>query len=215
MKIVIIGQGGHSKVINDIILSFEGKVIAYLDDKYEAFFYQNDQYFGPISSAKYIISKIKNIKFVIGIGDNKVRKSIYERLALPTEFYATLIHKSAIISQSASIESGSVIMARTVVNANTRIGKHSIINTGSIVEHDNRISNFVHISPNATLTGSVTINEGVHIGAGATVIPNVSIGEWSVIGAGAAVITDIPAYRTAVGVPAKLKIKNVTEDVGV
>ncbi|TXC92369.1 acetyltransferase [Metabacillus litoralis] len=207
MKIVLIGQGGHSKVIKDIILSYkENKVIGYLDDKYKDYHYENDQFSGPISSAQNIISRIDNVKFIIGIGDNKIRKSIFEQLDLSSDYYATLIHKSAIVSPSATIESGTVIMARAVINANSLIGKQSIINTGAIVEHDNEISDFVHISPNATLTGSVTINEGAHIGAGASVIPLVSIGEWSVIGAGAAVIDDIPANCVATGVPAKLKI---------
>lgn len=210
MKIVVIGQGGHSKVIKDIILSYEeNKVIGYLDDKYEDFHYENDLFLGPISSAQNIIREINDVKFIIGVGDNKVRKSIFERLDIPSNYYTTLIHKSAIVSPSATIELGTVIMARAVINANSRIGKHSIINTGAIVEHDNRISHFVHISPNATLTGSVTINEGAHVGAGASIIPLVSIGKWSVIGAGAAVINDIPANCIAAGVPAQLKVKTL------
>ncbi|MGQ7110151.1 UDP-N-acetylbacillosamine N-acetyltransferase, partial [Escherichia sp. TWPC-MK] len=77
-------------------------------------------------------------------------------------------------------------------------------NTASVVEHDNCIGDFVHIGPNATLTGTVTIDDGTQIGAGATIIPNLIIGNWSMIGAGATVIHNIPSRCTAVGLPAKI-----------
>jgi acetyltransferase EpsM len=208
MKIVIVGQGGHSKVLKDIILANkEHELIGYLDDKYEGLTHNKDIYIGSISSAHMMIERVKDLKFIIGIGDNELRENISRKLNLPIEFYATLIHKSAIVSPSALIGHGSVIMAKTVINANTQIGCHSIVNTGAVIEHDNVLSEFVHVSPNATLTGSVKIGKGVHIGAGATIIPNIRIEEWSIIGAGATVINDIPANSTAVGVPAKLKNK--------
>ncbi|SFI29279.1 MULTISPECIES: acetyltransferase [unclassified Bacillus (in: firmicutes)] len=205
MKIVMIGQGGHSKVIQDIILSNkEYEIVGYLDDRYEDITRVDNIYFGPISTAYEMINDVNQIKFVIAIGNNKVRKKIAEKLSLSDNFYATLIHKTAVISPNAKIGNGTVVMPHAVINADTRIGNHSIINTGSIVEHDNILGDFVHISPHATLTGSIIIEEGTHIGAAATLIPSVKIGEWSVIGAGAVVINDIPPNCTAVGIPAKV-----------
>ena len=67
----------------------------------------------------------------------------------------------------------------------------------------------MHISPRATLTGTVSIGNGTHVGAGATIIPNIKIGEWSIIGAGATVIHNIPSNCTAVGTPAKVKVKTI------
>lgn len=205
MEIVMIGQGGHSKVIQDIILSNkEYEIVGYLDDRYEDITRVDNIYFGPISTAYEMINDVNQIKFVIAIGNNKVRKKIAEKLSLPDNCYATLIHKTAVISPNAKIGNGTVVMPHAVINADTQIGNHSIINTGSIVEHDNILGDFVHISPHATLTGSIIIEEGVHIGAAATLIPSVKIGEWSVIGAGAVVINDIPPNCTAVGIPAKV-----------
>lgn len=206
MKIAIVGQGGHSRVIQELI-TFEGKyeIVAYLDDKYKELTREKGIFTGPISSAKVIIDMFQEIKFFIAIGHNPIRRLIRNRLKLSAEKYATLVHPSANVSPSAKIGFGTVVMARSVINANSTIGDHSIINTGSVVEHDNRIGNFVHISPNSTLTGSVTINDGAHVGAGATIIPNMDIGEWSIIGAGASVIHSIPPFRTAVGVPAMVK----------
>lgn len=216
MKIVIIGQGGHSKVIRDIISSSdEHQIVGYLDDKFNEFTINDNGFIGPISAAKIILEHDINIKFIIAIGENKIRKIIYDNLSLPNDYFATLIHQSAVLSNSAKIGSGTVIMANVVINAEACIGNHSIINSGSIIEHDNTVGHFVHVSPNVTLTGNVKIEDGVHVGAGTTIIPGIQVGEWSIVGAGATVINNIPEYCTAVGVPAKVIIKNATEKVGV
>src|SRR5262249_20302521 len=96
-----------------------------------------------------------------------------------------------------------VVMANVVINPNTKIGVHSIINTGAIIEHDNHIGDFVHVSPNATLCGTVSVGNGTHIGASVTVKNNISICGDCKIGIGAAVVKDIVEPGTYVGVPAR------------
>jgi acetyltransferase EpsM len=214
MNIVIIGQGGHSKVIEDVIFAnSDYQIVGYLDDKYEDVTSINQAYYGPISFAHEMINSFNEIKFVIGIGNNQIRKKIVKQLNFPEQFYATLVHPSAVISPRARIGYGTVIMAGAIINTDARIGHHTIINTSSVVEHDNWIGDFVHISPNATLTGTDYVEEGVHVGAGATVLPNITIGEWAVIGGGATVIKHIPPNCTAVGVPAKIIAKERAEFV--
>jgi acetyltransferase EpsM len=209
MKIVVVGRGGHSKVIADIILSDrKNDIVGYLDDKYNDVTLIENIYCGPISAAKRLFESFHDLKFVIAIGDNKVRQSIVQRLNLSDEKYISVIHRSAVISPSAVIGHGTVVMPNTVLNADTRIGDHSIINTGAVIEHESIIGDFSHICPGVILTGNVVTGEGVCIGAGATIIPNLQIGKWTIIGAGATVITDIPSHCTAVGTPAKVKKVN-------
>ena len=203
MNIVIVGHGGHSKVIEDLILSnINHRIIGYLDDRYSEVQVNHSLFFGPVHSIDKVIASFGDLKFIIGIGDNHVRKTIVEHIGLSDESYLTLIHPSAVISPSAKIGVGSVIMAKSVINADAQIGKHSIINTGAIVEHDNRIGSYVHICPSATLTGGVEVEDGAQIGAAAVVIPYIRIGRWAAVGAGAAVIRNIPDHLTAAGVPA-------------
>ncbi|MFK9089951.1 acetyltransferase [Bacillus salipaludis] len=209
MNIAVIGRGGHSKVVSDMIFSNgDHQIVGYLDDKYEHIRLIGNTFCGPISSSKRLISHFKDIKFVNAIGDNKIRQGIVRKLNLPDEYYLTIIHKSAIISQSAKIGFGTVVMPNVVINANTNVGSHSIINTGSIIEHDSIIGNFSHVCPGATLTGAVQLGEGDFIGAGATIIPNIHIGEWTIVGAGSTVIHDIPSYCTVMGIPATVKKYN-------
>ncbi|MGL5057391.1 MAG: hypothetical protein ACRC6A_08525 [Fusobacteriaceae bacterium] len=69
-----------------------------------------------------------------------------------------------------------------IVNFYTKIGKHCIINTESIVEHDNILSDYVRISPNATLCGGVKIGEETLIGVGAVVIENIEKKNITIVG---------------------------------
>lgn len=202
-QVVIIGAGGHAKVIADIIVKSGDRVYGFLDDnlEIETTIANNEQFkiIGKIEK----INKLKentNLEFVIAIGDNTVRKKIAENYNVK---YYTAIHPSSIIALDVSIEEGTVVMANTVINTSAKIGRHCIVNTGAIIEHDNIIENYVHVSPNATLCGTVKIGECTHIGANATVKNNTEICNKCIIGAGALVVKNINESGTYVGVPVK------------
>lgn len=213
MELGVIGEGGHSKVIMDIVRCQNDEVKAILDDKYEELVcYDDGIYRGPVASAPQLLEENEHLKFIVAIGNNSVRKTIVTSLDFTNESFVSLIHPSAIISPSAKIGRGTVVMAQCTINADAVIGNHTIINTGAIVEHDSQVSDYAHVAPHATLTGAVTVREGTMIGAGAAVIPGKRIGEWSVIGAGSTVVSNIPSFSTAVGSPARVThCNNITE----
>ncbi|MFD0829842.1 acetyltransferase [Neobacillus sp. M.A.Huq-85] len=214
MKIAVIGRGGHSKVISEMILSNKDyQIVAYLDDKYANVRLTENIFCGPIASINKLLKYDQKIKFIIAIGNNKTRKLIADKLNLPNEYYETIIHNTSIISDCTKIGKGTVVMPGSVINADTEIGNHAIINTGSVIEHDCVIGDFSHVCPGVTLTGAVHLEEGTFIGAGATIIPNMRVGEWVTIGAGATIIQDIPPYCTAVGNPAKVVNNNLSMKV--
>jgi acetyltransferase EpsM len=205
MNFAVIGHGGHSKVIKDLIeSSASNQIIAYLDDKYELLDTILDLYMGPVHSIHFILNQFPDVKIVLAIGNNAARKAIVENLTLPEDHYCTLISDQAVISPGARIDVGSVIMPGAIINSDSKVGKHVIVNTGAIIDHDCRVGDYAHVSPKGCLTGSVTLEEGVLVGAGATVIPEIKIGKWSCIGAGATVVKDVPDYCRAVGVPARV-----------
>lgn len=203
MKIAILGNGGHSKVIQDIIACQpDYKVSAILDDKYTFISKRNNITYAPLFYINEIIQC--DHKLVIAIGDNTIRRLLTKQINVEPNQYLTIVHPTAVISPSAKIGSGTVIMPHTLVNAGAIIGDHCIINTGAIVEHDSVIGNYTHLCPNATLTGNVVVGEGVQIGASATINPSVNIGHWSIIGSGSTVIKDIPVHSKAVGSPTRI-----------
>ena len=199
-NVVIIGAGGHAKVIADIITKSNDNVIGFLDDNLDIqnkTIYLNKTVLGTTKD----IDKYKEYYFIIGIGNNNIRENIANSYDLK---WYTAIHPNAIIANEVSIEEGSVVMAGSIINTGTKIGKHCIINTKSSLDHDNIIENYVHISPGATLAGTVHIKEKTWICAGATIINNITIAKNNIIGAGSVVIKDINETNgTYVGVPAR------------
>ncbi|MBD3107688.1 acetyltransferase [Bacillus sp. AGMB 02131] len=202
-KIILIGNGGHSRVIRDLVLANKKfELFAVLDDQFTKVV-KSDILYAPISYIKELEQSYE-FKIILAIGNNKIRKKIVTELKIPSDKYASLLHPSAVISPSVKIGYGTVIMPKVVINANTVIGNHVIINSSAVVEHDNVIEDFAHIAPNATLTGLVKVGEGTQISAAASVIPGIAIGEWCMIGAGSTIIHNIPSYSKAVGSPAKV-----------
>ncbi|MCO4329235.1 acetyltransferase [Staphylococcus hyicus] len=202
-KLILIGNGGHAKVIRDIVaLNKDFQLVGYLDERVTEYFVKDNLFYDSLEN---IYKYRHNYYFCIAIGNNKVREKIFIGSNIPINQYATLIHPSSYISPSVKIGDGTVVMANAVINADSIIGNHVIINTGAIVEHDNSISNYAHISPNATLTGGVIIKESVHIGASAVVNPLIEIGNHSIVGSGATVVKNVASYTTVIGTPAKPK----------
>ena len=204
-KVIIIGAGGHAKVVADIILKSNDEVIGFLDDNIEAgtvIIKENElRVIGKINNC-YELQDEYNAEFVIAIGDNKVREKIAQKYQLK---YYIAIHPTAVIGSDVRIKEGTVIMPNTCINCSTQIGKHCIINTGSVVEHDNKINDFVHISPNVALAGTVTVDKYTHVGVGAIVRNNISICDNVIIGAGAVVIKNIYESGVYMGIPATAK----------
>ncbi|ASK64342.1 acetyltransferase [Virgibacillus phasianinus] len=206
MKLVLIGAGGHSKVIKDIVAENDDlELYAIVDDAFD----QTNELDGIIYAHPNFLDSI-NVdlyKFCIAIGNNAIRQMLFKKFNIPIDKYVTLIHPSAVVSNTAKIGLGSVVMPNAVINADSSVGNHCIVNTNAVVEHDNVLEDFVHVSPNATLSGVVNVGEGTHIGSGAVVIPVKNIGSWSTVGAGAVVVNDVCDGITVVGVPAKELMK--------
>lgn len=195
--VVIFGGGGHCKVVLDIF--FEEKkfnVKSIYDDKPKT-----DKLFGIAISKTPDIDFFKNKNCIVAIGDNTIRKKIVQKLQTN---YIMTIHPSAVVSKFSKIGHGTQIMALVVINPNATIGHHCIINTGAIVEHDCVLEDYVHVSPSATLGGSVQVGERTQIGMGASVLPNLTIGKNVVIGAGAVITENIPDNAVVVGIPGKI-----------
>ena len=198
-RLIIIGAGGHGKVIADAALKNGYTNICYIDDHATG-----DVMGFPIIGTSADIERLNDgsTDFIIGIGNNEVRKTIAETHNVN---WVSIVHPSAQIAFNVEIGKGTVVMANAVVNVCATVGEHCIINTGAIVEHDNVIENSAHISPNVALGGTVRIGSLTHVGIGATVKNNTEICSECTIGAGAVVVKNIKEPGTYVGVPVRKK----------
>ncbi|WP_160141605.1 acetyltransferase [Salicibibacter halophilus] len=205
-RVVVLGNGGHGKVIQDIINHFsaEYQLTGVLDDHYTSTVNNGSNFFeGPIFDANHLADLYPDLLFIVGIGDNRARKNVVDQLDLPLYRYATVIHPSAVISPTSQIGNGVAIIAGAIVNPHSQINDHVILNTSSSVGHDCQIEDYVHISPRVAIAGGTKVREGTHLGIGSVSIPGVEVGRWSTVGAGGVVTDHIPDDTLAVGVPAK------------
>lgn len=210
-SIIIYGASGHGKVIADIIQKNGGEIMGFLDDDESKW---GTTYFGysVLGGEEQLSAMCKagdgKAAVIIGVGDNRTRRKIQERLLKKEIPFGTAIHPSAQIGKGVTIGEGTVVMANCVVNPDTRIGIHCIINTTAAIDHDCVIGDFVHISPGAHLGGGVSVGDSTWIGLGASMINNIQVAGNSIVGAGAVVIRDVEADSVVVGNPATFLRKN-------
>lgn len=204
-RLLIIGAGGHGKVVADIALRMGlwGSV-AFLDDNEELLFCLGLEVIGKASD---FFDFIEDSDFIVAVGDNSIRERIQFGLEKVGASIVTLIHPSAIIGSEVVIGAGSVVMAGVVVNCSTKVGRGCILNSCCSVDHDNVIGDFVHVSPGVCLGGGVSIGNNSWIGIGSVVINSVSVCGGCVVGAGGVVVRDIIDVGTYVGVPVRKLVK--------
>ncbi len=203
--IIIIGAGDHAKVLLDILLAQKENVIGLVDKSI------------PKGTKIYGVSVIgdddsilqyqpQEILLVNGIGSVKsldLRTKIFNLFIGKDYSFASVIHKSAIISKRVVLEDGVQILPGAIINTEAHIGANTIINTKTSVDHGCVIGKHVHIAPGCTLSGCVTIGDGTHVGTGSSIIQGIKIGRNVLVGAGSVVLTNIEDGVKVCGCPAK------------
>ena len=217
MRIVIVGAGGHGRVVLDIIRNNHQFDIAGMLDSNTA--RQHDKVDGvEILGDLSLISQFGELGIgaaVVAIGDNNIRAAYAQALQKAGVSLVSAIHPSCSIADTARIGKNVVIASGVNVCTHVTVADSAILNTGCIVEHESHIGPAAHICPGVKLAGHVTVQGSAFVGIGATVIQGVTIGEAAVVGAGAVVLNDVPAYATVVGVPARLiKSSHLAQDGG-
>ncbi|MFC2004681.1 acetyltransferase [Chloroflexota bacterium] len=207
MNVVIVGTGGHGKVVLDILLNTPTiKVVGFIDDDQssQGKIINGVPVLGNTSSLSQLIQEHSIEGAIVAIGNRKTRSALFKKIKGLELKLTNAIHPSAVITKNVKIGEGVVITAGAVINTDSKIGDDVIINTGATVDHDNIIGDHVNIQPGVNLGGTVSIKAYTEVGIGATVIQNISVGEGATIAAGAAIITDVPDNVTIVGVPGRI-----------
>ena len=207
--LIIIGAGGHGRVVLDLLLVCGAQVIGITDSNKDL--HGTSLFDIPILGNDEIITEYApdEVYLANGIGSTKdvvLRRQIYQNWCSKDYTFPHLIHPSAVISSNGtSLCEGVQVMAGSIVQANVTIDENSIVNTNVSLDHDCKVAAHVHIAPGCTISGGVEIGHCGFIGAGATVVANCKLQNNCVIGAGSVVLEDVGANECVVGNPAKVK----------
>ena len=205
-SVVLLGAGGHAKVVADICLAVGHKIVGYLDDNKPV---DTEWLGGKIIGRIDLLNDASfaaRYSFIAAVGDNALRRNLAEKVISAGATMLSVTHPSAVVSPFAKVGAGTVIMPGAIINAAARVGDFCILNTGCTVDHDCILEDGCQVCPGAHLAGNVCCGQDAFIGTGATIIPVVKLAERVIVGAGSTVIGDVPADVTVVGSPANIQV---------
>ena len=207
-RVVILGGGGHARVLLDcLLLTGEAEVIGLLDA--DPARVGSVVYGFPVLGDDDLLSEMVQrgaTHFVVGLGgvsDNEPRRRLFEAGLAAGLLPLSVRHPSAVVSPRAQLGEGCQLLPGCIVNAGAALGRNVLVNSAAVVEHDCSVGDHVHLATGSRLASTVRVGEGAHIGAGATLRQCVSVGSRAVVGAGAVVVKDVSAGVLVVGVPAR------------
>lgn len=186
--LILLGAGGHARVVADAVRA-NGGVVERMLERHEE---------------HEVAELAARCDFVPAIGAQAARRRASLDALAKGAALASVVHPSAVVSPEARIGAGAVVLAGAVVNPGAEIGRFAIVNTAASVDHDCRLADGVQLGPGARLAGEVTVGEDACVWTGAVVAPGLRIGARAVVGAGAVVVEDVPEGATVVGNPARI-----------
>lgn len=199
--LLILGAGGHGKVVADTAVGAGWRDVRFLDDRLAPGTRVGSWVVhGPFPDA---LRAGSGAACAVAVGANALRLEWVERLIGAGIECPAIVSPHAVVSALAEIGDGTVVVAGAIVAVHARIGRACILNTGCSVDHDCVVGDGVHVSPGARLGGGVQVGPRSWIGIGATVRHDIGIGCDSTIGAGAVVIRHVADGSTVIGVAAQ------------
>ncbi|MDG1278244.1 MAG: acetyltransferase [Algoriphagus sp.] len=201
-EVILVGYSGHGFVVADAALESGLILLGYTEINEQSLDPFNLKYLGDESDPNFKEWETDK-KFILGIGDNKIRQKVANYILSKNMEFLNVIHPSSSISKTFTMGIGNFISKNVSINPLARIGDLCIINTSAVIEHECSIGNAVHIAPGAVLAGNVSVGDLSFIGANSVIKQGIRIGRNVVVGAGSVVIKNIGDNETVVGNPAK------------
>jgi sugar O-acyltransferase (sialic acid O-acetyltransferase NeuD family) len=204
-EVVIVGYSGHGYVVAEAAILSNRNLKYYLDKNFNNINPFNLTYLGY--ELDYDFNDIgKEFDYILGIGDNLIRKRASDFIIQKGMNLINVIHPSSLMSTKVQLGVGNYISKNVSLNFMVEIGDNCILNTGCIIEHECIIGNAVHVAPGAVVAGNVMIGDNTFVGANSIIKQGITIGANVVIGAGSVILKDIEDNSTVLGNPGKLKL---------
>jgi len=204
-NIIIVGAGGFGREVyswaKDLFSKDQYKIKGFLDDNNKALDNFNLD-IGIIGNIDGCMPEEKD-RFLIAIGNVKIKKSIIKKLIEKKVKFLSLIHPTAIVVDTARIGNGVIICPFCLVSDNVELDDFAMMNLYSSCGHDAKVGKYCILSPYATLNGFVILEDEVFLGTHTTVIAYKKVGYQSKVSANSVVMRNVPPNKIVIGVPGK------------
>jgi sugar O-acyltransferase (sialic acid O-acetyltransferase NeuD family) len=203
-RLLILGAGGHGRAVADLARAC-GFTVAGFTDRSSSAGGLGTPVLGTDAELAAVIRAQRIDGGVVGVGNTALarRAQLHDVLVAAGVAQPPLVHPRATASPSATVGSGTVVFAGSVLGSGVRMGVNAVLYSGVVVEHECVIGDHAYLSPGVVLSGQVTVEAGAFLGAGAVVLPGLRIGAGAVVAAGAVVTADVAPGQTVMGVPAR------------
>jgi sugar O-acyltransferase (sialic acid O-acetyltransferase NeuD family) len=204
-KIVLVGGGGHAKVVYATLARLKTfDVVGYTDTEERDFF--DLRYLGDDDKLPEIFKYAQHAAVTVGqMKSHDLRRALYDTLKGIGFYLPPIVALSAVVMEGAEIGEGSYIGEQAYLGPGVSVGIMSIVNTGAVVEHGSVIGDFVHVSIHATLAGDTRVGTGSLVGMAAAVSNGVTIGDRVIAAAGAVVRKNVEDRALVFGNPARIR----------
>ncbi|MFO8067346.1 MAG: sugar O-acyltransferase [Bacteroidales bacterium] len=218
-KVLIIGGEGNGGVVASLI---EDNRRRFNDHEFEVAGFINDYEKGktindyPVVGGTDEINKFleEDYYFIYAIhmiGRNILTEKTFNKMQIPWERFATIVHKSAFVADNAVLEPGVVVMSNTYIGPKAHIGACTLVLANALIGHNTKVGPLCHFSVGSITSSYINIGKVSDVTLGARVLEKKNIGNYAVAGAHSLVTRDIPDYEIHIGSPAKF-LKKVRED---
>lgn len=207
-SVIVIGAGGHARVVADALLCVGAGVLGFTDPDPSRW---GLPHFGlPVLGGDDVLAghDPATVRLANGLGmvdarGSLLRRRVQEALTARGWRFVAVRHPSGVISPRATLADDVQVLAGAVIQPGASLETGAIVNSRAVVEHDVHVGAWTHVAPGAVICGDARLGEHTHVGAGATVRQGLRIGDRCLIGLGAAVVCDLPPSTVAAGVPAR------------
>ena len=201
--VLVVGAGGHARVCLEALSDTGHPVVGCVSADGVGVAGLSSPMVGHDRDLLAVATGLAVRHVFVAVGDNRAREAATARCRADGLTLVNAISRYAMVSPSAVLGDGVVILAGAVVNAAAVVGDGAILNTRCSVDHDVQVGAFAHVSVGVSLAGGVLVGARALLGVGSCVLPNIRIGDDAIVGAGAVVVRDVADGATVVGVPAR------------
>jgi len=196
--LIILGAGGTAFDLIDIAIAMnkikkQWNILGLLDDNIELI--GKNVYNFPVLGTISQSEEYKDAFFASSIGDayrTNLRMIVREKVPFANERFASLIHPTAIISESAIIEPGAIIYGNVTLSGKVHVGHDVFLCGNTFLGHESVIGNHSLLSVGCFLASDVHVGDCCYLGVGVNVRHQITLGENCLIGMGTKIVKSIP-----------------------